>query len=74
MDESSDSREALGSLVRRAQTWEPRPFALQAMGFYVRTWEEVDESDRAARVFRFGMAMYGKEPRWAEVRRWLGDV
>jgi len=27
----------------------------------------------AGRVFRLGMLMYGKEPSWAEVRKWLAD-
>jgi len=28
----------------------------------------------AARVFRLGMLMYGKEPKWSEVRRWLREA
>lgn len=28
----------------------------------------------AARVFRLGMLMYGKEPTWAEVRRWIRET
>jgi ABC-2 type transport system permease protein len=28
----------------------------------------------AARVFRLGMLMYGKEPSWTEVRRWLREA
>jgi ABC-2 type transport system permease protein len=28
----------------------------------------------AGRVFRLGMLMYGKEPTWAEVRRWIGET
>jgi ABC-2 type transport system permease protein len=28
----------------------------------------------AGRVFRLGMLMYGKEPSWAEVRRWLREA
>ena len=28
----------------------------------------------AGRVFRTGMLMYGKEPTWGEVRRWIGEA
>lgn len=28
----------------------------------------------AGKVFRLGMLMYGKEPTWGEVRRWLGEA
>ncbi len=28
----------------------------------------------AGRVFRLGMLMYGKEPSWAEIRRWLREA
>jgi ABC-2 type transport system permease protein len=28
----------------------------------------------AGKVFRLGMLMYGKEPSWAEVRRWIRDA
>jgi hypothetical protein len=28
----------------------------------------------AGKVFRLGMLMYGKEPSWSEVRRWLREA
>lgn len=28
----------------------------------------------AGRIFRLGMLMYGKEPSWTEIRRWLSDA
>lgn len=28
----------------------------------------------AGRVFRTGMLMYGKEPSWGEVRRWIREA
>jgi hypothetical protein len=28
----------------------------------------------AGKVFHLGMLMYGKEPTWAEVRRWMRET
>jgi ABC-2 type transport system permease protein len=55
-------------LVTDVPLWEPL-LALLLLGAAIWLMRRA-----AGKVFRLGMLMYGKEPTWAEVRRWIREA
>jgi ABC-2 type transport system permease protein len=68
---STQTRKAGGSSLYDAVELRIREVALAVLLLVGAVWLM---RRAAGKVFHLGMLMYGKEPTWAEVRRWMRET